>query len=121
MVDYEKYLDVRLKQRPVFELDDLEKEYIETEAEREARNILSKLTNKYGAQFSRSVAMKAAANVLKNEIEVKGDNEPTGLHVSNGSTDLNGQPGTPQNLVGARAFVTQQHGKNQVWEIVKGE
>jgi hypothetical protein len=53
--------------------------------------------------------------------EVRGDNEPTGLHVSNGSTDLNGQPGTVQNLVGARGFLTQQHGKNQVWEIVKVE
>lgn len=33
--------------------------------------------------------------------ETRGDNEPTGLHVSNGSTDINGQPGTLTNLVGA--------------------
>jgi len=53
--------------------------------------------------------------------EVKGDNEPTGLHVSNGSMHLNGQPGSPSNLVGARGFLTRQHGQNQVWEIVKIE
>lgn len=51
--------------------------------------------------------------------EVDGDNEPTGLHVSNGSTDLNAQPGTIENLEGARGFLTRQHGQNVVWEIVK--
>jgi Bacterial protein of unknown function (DUF839) len=52
---------------------------------------------------------------------IHGDNEPTGLHVSNGSTDINGQPGTLSNLMGARAFLTRQHGQNQVWEIVKAD
>src|SRR5262249_24595055 len=51
--------------------------------------------------------------------QTRGDNEPTGLHVSNGSTDPTQQPGTIENLVGARAFFTQQHGENRVWEIVK--
>jgi hypothetical protein len=51
----------------------------------------------------------------------RGDNEPTGLHVSNGTTDPNQQPGTIENLVGARGFFTQQHGKNTVYEIVKVE
>src|SRR5215471_5286372 len=51
----------------------------------------------------------------------RGDNEPTGLHVSNGSTDAMAQPGTIENLAGARAFVTRQHGKNILYEIVQVE
>jgi hypothetical protein len=45
------------------------------------------------------------------------DNEPTGLFVSEGSvrtTDVLGAHLNPQQ---ARWFVTEQHGKNQVWEI----
>jgi hypothetical protein len=53
--------------------------------------------------------------------ETQGDNEPTGLHVSNGSADPNQQPGTIDNLAGARGFFTQQHGENRVFEIVKNE
>ena len=49
----------------------------------------------------------------------EGDNEPTGLHVSTGSTSAAGLPGTLANLNQPRAFFTQQHGKNIVWEIVK--
>lgn len=51
--------------------------------------------------------------------ETRGDNEPTGTHVSNGSMLPNEQPGTIDNLVGARGFFTQQHGKNTVYEIVR--
>jgi hypothetical protein len=51
--------------------------------------------------------------------EVRGDNEPTGVHVSNGSTSINSQPGTIDNLIGARGFFTRQHGENVVFEIVK--
>lgn len=47
------------------------------------------------------------------------DNEPTGLHVSNGSAFPFAQPGSPLNLLFARGFVTRQHGDNVVWEIVK--
>ena len=47
------------------------------------------------------------------------DNEPTGLHVSNGSPFPFAQPGSPLNLLFARGFVTRQHGDNVVWEIVK--
>jgi uncharacterized protein DUF839 len=47
------------------------------------------------------------------------DNEPTGLHVSNGSPFAFAQPGSPLNLLFARGFVTRQHGDNVVWEIVK--
>ena len=45
------------------------------------------------------------------------DNEPTGLHVSEGGVtpqDMQGTHLSPQ----ARWFVTQQHGLNRVWEIV---
>jgi hypothetical protein len=45
------------------------------------------------------------------------DNEPTGLFVSEGGvteTDVLGSQLNPQK---ARWFVTEQHGKNQVWEI----
>lgn len=47
------------------------------------------------------------------------DNEPTGLHVSNGSPFPFAQPGSSLNLLFARGFVTRQHGDNVVWEIVK--
>jgi hypothetical protein len=49
------------------------------------------------------------------------DNEPTGLHVSAGGISAADLPGTLNNLVNPRAFVTRQHGDNQVWEIVKNE
>jgi hypothetical protein len=50
---------------------------------------------------------------------VKGDNEPTGTHVSNGSMAPDEQLGTIDSLVRARAFFTRQHGQNVVYEIVK--
>jgi hypothetical protein len=49
------------------------------------------------------------------------DNEPTGLHVSNGSPFPFAQPGSPLNLLFARGFLTRQHGDNVVWEIVKSD
>ena len=50
-----------------------------------------------------------------------GDNEPTGLYISNGDTSVRGLLGTPRNLERAHWFVTQQHGLNQVWRIVRTE
>lgn len=47
------------------------------------------------------------------------DNEPTGLHVSNGVPLTFTQPGSLLNLLGARGFVTRQHGDNVTFEIVK--
>lgn len=47
------------------------------------------------------------------------DNEPTGLHVSIGSTSVDGLPGTLNNLAKPRAFLTRQHGENVLWEIRK--
>jgi hypothetical protein len=48
-----------------------------------------------------------------------GDNEPTGLHVSNGGTSVEDLPGFKDNLENARGFVTQQHGENVVYEIIR--
>jgi len=48
----------------------------------------------------------------------EGDNEPTGLHISDGSISIQGLLGKPQNPVFGRWFFTQQHGKNTVYEIV---
>jgi hypothetical protein len=45
------------------------------------------------------------------------DNEPTGIHVSNGKTEAGGMFGRLANLDGARGFFTQQHGMNNVWEF----
>ena len=47
------------------------------------------------------------------------DNEPTGLFVSNGSTSRKRMLGTEDSLNGARGFVTQQHGDNNVYEFVR--
>jgi hypothetical protein len=47
------------------------------------------------------------------------DNEPTGLHVSAGGTSADDLPGTLNNLVNSRGFVTRQHGENVLWEIVR--
>ncbi|MBK8175821.1 MAG: DUF839 domain-containing protein [Rhodospirillales bacterium] len=46
-----------------------------------------------------------------------GDNEPTGIHVSNGKPGIGNMFGRASGLDGARAFFTQQHGMNEVWEI----
>jgi len=47
------------------------------------------------------------------------DNEPTGLHVSAGGTSADDLPGTINNLVNSRGFLTRQHGENVLWEIIK--
>lgn len=47
------------------------------------------------------------------------DNEPTGVIVSNGSLSTQALLGTFDNLKNARGFITQQHGKNRVFEIFK--
>jgi hypothetical protein len=49
----------------------------------------------------------------------EGDNEPTGLHCSDGAVSIEGLLGKPLNPVSSRWFFTQQHGKNTVYEIVK--
>ena len=49
----------------------------------------------------------------------EGDNEPTGLHVSNGNPFSFALPGTFGNLLFARGFLNRQHGDNVTWEIVR--
>jgi hypothetical protein len=67
-------------------------------------------------QSENDVALSDAATPgYQNE----GDNEPTGLHVSNGSTSKDEQPGTFENLKDARGFFTQQHGANRTYEIIR--
>ena len=46
-----------------------------------------------------------------------GDNETTGLHVSDGDPTLAGLIGTDEPTARTRWFVTQQHGLNRVYEI----
>jgi hypothetical protein len=50
-----------------------------------------------------------------------GDNEVTGIHVSDGSTSTKGILGAedPADLKGVRIFVNQQHGANITFEIVR--
>jgi hypothetical protein len=50
-------------------------------------------------------------------LKVGEDNEPTGLHVSAGGIAAADLPGTLNNLTNSRAFLTRQHGTNQLWEI----
>ena len=49
----------------------------------------------------------------------RGNNEPTGIYVSDGSTAISGILGTtdPATQSGVHAFVTQQHGMNTTYEI----
>src|SRR5262249_9060825 len=48
----------------------------------------------------------------------EGDNEPTGLHVSNGDSSIPGLIGTIEPDE-ARFFFTQQHGLNRVFEVIR--
>src|SRR5262249_50164963 len=48
----------------------------------------------------------------------EGDNEPTGLHVSDGDPSVHHVIGKPSSPNATRWFVTQQHGMNQVFEIL---
>jgi hypothetical protein len=49
----------------------------------------------------------------------EGDNEPTGLHVSDGAASIQQMIGKPISPQAARWFFTQQHGRNRVFEIVR--
>src|SRR5262249_21064923 len=54
-------------------------------------------------------------------IQNDSDNEPTGLHVSDGSASAKKILGDATNLNKARKFFTQQHGENIVYEIVRAK
>jgi hypothetical protein len=49
----------------------------------------------------------------------EGDNEPTGLHISDGSTSIQSLQGKPENPVESRWYFTQQHGLNTVYQIIR--
>jgi hypothetical protein len=50
------------------------------------------------------------------------DNEPTGLHMSEGDSSINGLIGTKTLKKGrARLFFTQQHGENNLFEVFPSE
>jgi hypothetical protein len=47
------------------------------------------------------------------------DNEPTGLHYSDGDSSLEGLLGRPAaNPADGRLFFTQQHGENDLYEVL---
>jgi len=66
-IDYNQYTEGALRRKPVAEMNEFEKEYYDSVADQEASKILGKLYNNNGAQFSRSVAMALAAQVLKDK------------------------------------------------------
>ena len=75
--------------------------------------------------LGRDAASKSDADLLDAAtpgFQNDGDNEPTGIHVSNGKQSsedgAEGMLGTKRNLKGARWFITQQHGNNVVYEIL---
>ena len=47
------------------------------------------------------------------------DNEPTGIYVSNGSSQKDGLLGTEDSLDEAREFFTQQHGDDNAYEFFR--
>ena len=63
----------------------------------------------------------AADAVADNGFQNDGDNEVTGIHVSDGDPGFNGILGAREPKLfhgGWRAFYTQQHGDNVTWEIL---
>ena len=61
-----------------------------------------------------AILLDASTPGFQNE----GDNEVTGVQVSDGAPTIQGLLGKPQNPVLSRWFFTQQHGKNTVYQIV---
>lgn len=57
------------------------------------------------------------AAIVGSTFQNEGDNEPTGIHVSDGATSVQQMLGKPLNPNRTRVFFTQQHGMNQVFEI----
>lgn len=82
---------------------------------------LNKLDSVWAFATDGSAAPRRFVALGRDHTSVNGgeDNEPTGLHVSAGGISPEDLPGALNNLVESRAFLTRQHGDNQVWEIVK--
>jgi hypothetical protein len=74
-----------------------------------------------GRDPSATLDSALSANASTNGFQNEGDNEITGIHVSDGNTRVNGILGAqePHPFHGGwRAFYTQQHGDNVTWEIL---
>ena len=72
----------------------------------------------YNVRKPNSQGVRFIALGRDSQSEVAGeDNEPTGLHASDGDTSVQGLIGKPLNPEDRRLFFTQQHGDNQLWEI----
>jgi len=53
-------------------------------------------------------------------IDTAEDNEPTGVLAADGDSTVNGMVGQPNNPNLRRIFFTEQHGNNQLWEVIGG-
>jgi hypothetical protein len=64
-MDYEKYSEKAMRRKPTKDMDDLERDYYEMTAQKEATKIIENLQD--SPQFLHSVAMKVAEHALKNK------------------------------------------------------
>jgi hypothetical protein len=72
----------------------------------------------YDVRKPKSQGVRFIALGRDSQSEVAGeDNEPTGLHASDGDPTVGGIIGKPTHPEDRRLFFTEQHGDNQVWEI----
>jgi hypothetical protein len=77
-----------------------------------------------GRDASATVDSALLADAPGNGFQNDGDNEITGIHISDGSPRTNGILGAqePHPFQGGwRVFYTQQHGDNVTWEILDGD
>jgi hypothetical protein len=76
-----------------------------------------------GRDPSATIDSALAANSGTNGFQNEGDNEITGIHISNGDPTTAGILGAQIPTVfqnGWRVFYTQQHGDNVTWEVLPG-
>ncbi len=76
-----------------------------------------------GRDASATIDSPLADAVATNGFQNEGDNEITGIHVSDGNPKIQGILGAqePHPFQGGwRVFYTQQHGDNVTWEILEG-
>jgi hypothetical protein len=77
-----------------------------------------------GRDASATIDSALSANSGTNGFQNEGDNEITGLHISDGSPRVNGILGAqePHPFHGGwRVFYTQQHGDNVTWEVLPAD
>jgi hypothetical protein len=66
-IDYDKYTDKAMRQKPIHKMDDMERQYYDAVTAEEANKILARLHNVYGAQFAKSVSLRLAVDALKDQ------------------------------------------------------